>query len=310
MLCSETFEYDLRDEKYDLVDNEDYISDIKERGYVYKNDLKYVEHNEVDINKVGVSKNNYDFSTLDSRFKEMKDNNYEMLDLNHMKLDVLPQIDNIKHIKYLFLTHNNFVDIDLSNFVNLVAVDISFNKLTKVPILPKGIVEVTITNNLIDKENLYKYNYLKRVNLSNNNLSNIKVIDSLETLICDNNNIRFIGNFVSLKDLRCDNNKITAIHPMKKLLVLSCCNNRITEINGFEKLVEIYCDDNNIEIIKNLPLVEVIHCVKNKITNVAYFSKLLEIKCDYNDTLSISKLYKIDNTQMNEKYVTVCFKYT
>lgn len=309
-LCSETFEYDLRDDKYDLNDNEDYINDIKERGYIYKNDLKYVEHNKVDIKKVSNLPNDYNFSVVESRFKESMDNNYELLDLNHLGLDTLPKFDKYKHIKYLFITNNNFIDINLSNLVNLVVLDISFNKFICIPKLPKCIEELTITNNLIKKEDLYKYKNLKRVNISNNKLNSINIVKSLETLICDNNKIKEIGNFENLKDLRCDKNKIVNIFPMKNLLIISCCNNKIIGLNDFDNLVELYCDDNYIDTIKNMPSMEVLHCIKNKLNNIPYFPKLLELECDYNENLAISKQYKINNTNIHEKYVTLCFKTT
>lgn len=64
--CSETYEYDLS------IDG----LDIKDKGYVYKNDLKYIKYNNVNVNKI---KNmpNYNFSTVESRIKECEVEKYE-----------------------------------------------------------------------------------------------------------------------------------------------------------------------------------------------------------------------------------------
>lgn len=290
--CSQTYEYECEN---------------KEKTYIYENDLKYIKYNGIDINKVKDFPPNYNFSTIESRIDDCIKNNYEMLDFSHLKLDVFPEIlrtnDKLYGLKHLFMGYNNIKSIDIKFFSNLVTVELSNNKLTSVPDLPKTIEELTITNNLIKTEDLYKYKHLKRLDISNNKLTSISVMKSLETLICADNNITEIKLYPKLKKLSCERNNIYTIDLSPNLEIIECNENKVTSIIGFLNLKEIYCSNNNITNISGLPLIDTLNCTKNKINSICYFPTLKELVCDYNSSMEISQKYNIIDTHIYDDYV-------
>ena len=98
------------------------------------------------------------------------------------------------------MSHNNITSFpNLSVFKNVIILDLSDNNLTSIPKLPSVIEELTIKNNKITEEQLSDYSSLKRVDISNNKLSKINTMNSLEILICDNNAITHVDTFPKLK---------------------------------------------------------------------------------------------------------------
>lgn len=286
--CSETYEYDISIDDLDIKD--------KRSGHVYKNDLKYIEYNDININKV---KNmpNYTFSTVAARIKECEEEKYEFLDLNHMDLTHIPNDvvnDNKLHkIKSLFMIDNNISVINMSIFNNLTVVDLSNNKLSSVPILPDTIEEITVKNNVLETVVLNSYSNLKRLDVSHNKLTTIDLHKTLDILICNNNNIKQIKSFPKLRKLSCKKNDIHTISGLPLIEIIECDNNKISTIINFPILRELYCNNNKITLITKLPKIEVVHCINNNISRFEYFSKLKELSCDYDSKLSLSTNYKV-----------------
>lgn len=263
---------------------------------IYENDLKYKNNRNINVNNITNFDEKNDYDILDYRIKECIADNYNSLDLSHMNLKTIPLLSEkiVKNIKYLFISDNEIeIMEDLDNFTKLIVLDICSNKLKKIPKLPKQIEELSIRNNkLIDVNNLSSYEYLQRLDCSDNYICSIPIINSLENLVCTNNKLETISLFPNLKKLSCGSNNIKKIDSLNKLKILDCHKNQIEIISGFENLKELYCNDNKIKIINNLNKLEIIHCYNNFINKFEYFVNLKELICDYNN-IKLSTNYKI-----------------
>ena len=295
--CSQTYEYDLGEEK---------------SAYIYQNDLKYIKHNNIDITKIKNLPKDYDFSTIETRINDCIKNNCELLDLNHLELHEFPTIikqhSHLHNIKYLFISNNNIDSIpNLNFFKHLLVIDLANNNLSSVPNLPSTIEELTVKNNKIKHENLDKYKFLKRLNISSNELIDISIIDSLEILICDDNNLKKINTYPKLKKLSCERNNIKIICSSPNLKIIGCDENNITSILNFPKLKELYCNDNDITTINDLPLIHILYCIHNKIKTIEYFSTLHELVCDYHYSISITTMYNVKHSHVYNDYICITF---
>jgi hypothetical protein len=301
MDCSETYEYSVTNE----------YTEQEETLHIYPNDLKYMKYNNIDINKVKSFPKDYNFSTIDARVNDCVQNGYDYLDLSHLNLDIFPETFTNKKVfdvKHLFVSNNNLTKLDLSSFKNLITLDLSTNKFKLIPTLPNTIEELSIKDNLIFAENLHKYKYLKRLDISNNKLINISVINSLEILLCDDNYITHIDSYSSIKKLSCERNNIHTIQISENLELLQCNENKIVKLSNFPNLKELYCNNNNIVSIYNLPLIDTLYCIKNKITTMHHFPTLKELACDYTSSLEISKKYNVKFSQIYDNYAVLFFE--
>jgi hypothetical protein len=301
--CSQTYDYEIE-------------NDFPSRGrkpYVYDNDLKYLNYNNININNVKDLPTNFKQSTIISRVNDCCNDNNTTLDLSHLELDTINFETLSKHIykiKYLFLSNNLLKTIDLSLFNNLIVIDLSNNKLKNIPTLPKMIEELVIHDNQIENEELYKYECLKRLNISSNKLTKINPIKSLELLICDDNSIKCIQSFPKLKKLTCERNCITDIIDCPNLEILECNDNKLVSLSNLTKLIELYCNNNKIISLSNFPMINILYCIKNCMTVIEYYPALIELACDYNTSVMISKKYndRIEDTHIYDKYAVLILK--
>ena len=131
--------------------------------------------------------------TLEYRFNECSKTGGLSLDISHLELTKLPPNIPIT-VKFLFCSENNLSVIDDLTFLSsLEVIDCGFNKLTKLPMFPKSIVEISSRNNALgDASTIKTINCpnLKRVDLSHNNLENIPRNGSIEQLIITNNKLK------------------------------------------------------------------------------------------------------------------------
>lgn len=290
------YEYTLNDKKLVDIYESDTIS-------IYENDLKYKKHNNIDLKRVSINTSDkIDRDTIEYRFDECVKNGYITLDLSHLNLKSLPHIPSQFHnkLQYLFIAENNIQIIeDISYLEELIVFDVCNNKLSMMPLLPEKIEEVQIKNNNINNINsLSQYDYLKRLDCSENNIKEIPIIDSLEILICDKNKIEKIPKLKKLIKLSCSDNMITNIHKLQYLEILECDKNKLTHIEDFINLKELYCSRNDITTIRNLNKIEVIHCYKTNVTKMEYVQTLKELLCDYKEDLVLSKHYTIVNSDV------------
>lgn len=156
---------------------------------------------------------------------------------------------------------------------------------------------------------------LKELDLSNNEISDISVLENLttlEVLNLENNtwwgsydsvviDITPIGNLVNLKELNISRNDLSSLHSLSslnKLEVLDISNNKIivvNELNGLNNLKKLDVSENPIETIKlgYLPNLEVFDASRCELHVIDFesdnqFPNLLTLNlcCNFEDSLS------------------------
>lgn len=299
--------------KYKLTDkNNNPILDSKGEHKIidlYESDLKFIKHNGVKCNNIVSNKKVFANNTLQNRIDNfLKDG--ENLDLSHMDLNILPELNDkiIKKVKYLYINENNLRDVDLSKYVNLLTVDVSVNYLTKIPKLPRSIIELDISHNRIESlTELYDLNKLERLMCNNNYIKTIPPINNLQMLHCVSNQLTSIPKMNNLVELYCKNNLINKIES-PYLEILDCTNNKLTQLDSFKKLKILLCDYNQIDKLTNLNLLEVLVCNDNKIKRLDYFPNLQELTIDYAQDISISHLYVVtESIVYDDNVISIIF---
>ncbi len=274
----------------------------------YKNDLKYKKHRNLtdkevsDIkNKLGISIE--DMDTIEYRIKDMLKSGGTTLDISHLDLTNLPQ--NIPTtVQHLFCSNNTLTSISSLKYLkNLLVFDCCCNKLTKLPELPESVVEINCRNNNIKNTvNLQNYQYLRRLDISYNDLETLLINSSIEILVCGNNRLTDISsnNISNLKKLVCNNNNLKKIQEYPNLEILICHKNSLVNIMNYSKLLELHCSGNQLESISNLSKIKFIDCHANsKLDRLEYFETLKELICDYHN-MKVSKKYNIKQSVAKE----------
>lgn len=192
-------------------------------------------------------------------------------------------LKNAKQLRSLYVANNELETLSFSGLSEMVDIDISGNRLTKLTIPEstlKLLQNLNISNNEIERYNNYKrFRYgrasLEHLNISGNKFETLLtgVNTNLETLIagenllttidvssnpelsvftCNDNAITELvldetAGLPKLKQFNCDNNTISSLNLSKstKLLDLSCANNGMTEIKlPAVTLSSMNCGDN------------------------------------------------------------------
>ena len=162
----------------------------------------------------------------------------------------------------------------------MVFLDLSKQKLTKIPVIPNDITGLNLSNNQITKiENLP--DSLQKLYLYYNQITKIENLpDSLQELYLHSNKITEIENLPnSLQILYLHYNQITKIENLpNKLRDLYCDNNQITKIENLpDSLQELWLGYNQITKIENLPEnLLTLYLEKNQITKIENLSENLQ----------------------------------
>jgi hypothetical protein len=255
---------------------------------LHKNDLKYKEIRNIDIEKVEwtdhVSLDLYtetDQDTLIFRVEDSKKMNYDMLDLNYMKLTIYPNINemiNIKCLRYLFITNNKLDNLpSLTNYDSLQVIDLSDNNIRGKLLLPKSLIELKCSNNKITE------------------LPNENDCCLIERIDCENNLLTNIPKYEKLKILNCASNNITILLHYENIVKINCENNvNLSKIDVYDKLTELIINNTNLEKLNEYKKLTYLQMYKTKIVELPFMKNLTEIEA--NDTL----LYIHENYKKNK----------
>ena len=197
--------------------------------------------------------------------------------------------------------------LDLSNqkltkipiiFNNVTELILSYNQITKIENLPSSLQYLDLANNKITKiENLPDSS--QELWLNNNQITKIENLpSSLQTLLLGSNQITKIENLPSsLQTLWLGNNQITKIENLpENLQVLYLFKNQITKIKNLtNSLQELSIGNNQITKIENLPEnLQVIYLFGNQITKIKNIPNSLQILYLFNNQIT-----KIENLPIN-----------
>jgi len=190
-------------------------------------------------------------------------------------------IENSPNIQNLLIDENCIETINLSEFPNLLNVNLShrndehqrwsYNKLTEIDLSKNNNVDtVNLLSNklaIIDLSNNINLYYL---NIGDNLIADLTINSSkLSTIYAANNKIDhiYLSNCISLSVLYLDNNCISELPAAQNLRVLTICNNPLCVdlnelIRQFPNLVELKLSPEQINLNKNISLK--INIIKNK----------------------------------------------
>lgn len=161
-----------------------------------------------------------------------------VLDISNCKInniDYLPET-----LIELVCRNNNLVSMPHPLPQNLIRLDVSYNRLIKLP-KSNSLKQIICDNNKISK--ISSYPNLLSLSCKNNLIKTMRPMKNLVSLDCSYNFLEKIYGFVELEYLCCSNNNIMSIFNLPKINQLECFNNKIVELDYFKGL-EILVSDN------------------------------------------------------------------
>lgn len=303
-------------------------NDIKEKKTIpiYRNDIKFRKHRNIDQSNADWADESikHDYLNVDTddipyRLQDCERERNETLDISNLNIDncfeklfVTKKFQKVKTtIQHIFASNSGISVIpDLSELTSLITLDLSHNRLTSLPNLPKSLEELVINDNEIVsiEHNLPN---LKRFVGTNNKIQKFNYDScskSLEKFIINCNPINYIKKIDNVYHLNISNTLINSIYTYPKLRYLDCSHTKIKKIpenNKLEDLITSYSDVNDIRDILSLHNLEiintdvtVIHHMKN-LSKLVCSSDLLETK-----KIVISKHYILSHIKKNTQNVT------
>jgi len=281
---------------------------MEKKYIIYKNDLKYREDRNLDINKIDWNQNDIkhlmkmDHDTLEYRLNESNNTNYNDLDLEMLKLNQLPSIirnDIFFNLKHLFISNNSLNEkIDLSFLKNLEILDITNNNINNI-IVPNSLIELSACNNSITQ--FISNNKLKRLKISNNKITELNIPNTIEILEI-NNNLISSYDFSSYDRL---NRLIIFSNPLKKILLpkyvlyVDLSETQIENISNLYKIEHLVL--NSCNFIRELPQsdnIKTIELINTPIEKLYFYKNYELILTQLNLTKNISSKYKKSNANI------------
>lgn len=281
---------------------------MEKKYIIYKNDLKYREDRNLDINKIDWNQNDIkhlmktDHDTLEYRLNESKNTNYNDLDLEMLKLNDLPAIirnDIFFNLKHLFISNNNLTGkIDLSFLKNLEILDITNNNINNI-IIPNNLIELSACNNSITQ--FTSSEKLKRLKISNNKITELYIPNTIEILEVNNNLITSydFSNYDKLNRIIIFSNPLKKILLSKYVLYLDLSETQIENISNLYKIEHLVL--NNCNFIKNLPHsdnIKTLELIGTPIDKLYFYKNYELILTQLNLTKNISSKYKESNANI------------
>ena len=167
------------------------------------------------------------------------------------QLTALPNLSNLVNLTALICSHNNITVLNHIPLNSLNVLDVSSNKLSKLPKISYICVKksnnlcpelytIDCSNNLlVDVQNIKEITTLRYFKCSNNLLTDIPPIYISDVFKCSHNNLtnlKFLENNFSINTLHCDNNQITTLSDIEHIRVyrLRCAKNKLNTLPSKE----------------------------------------------------------------------------
>jgi hypothetical protein len=296
----------------------DYDPNKDTRKYqVYRNDIKYKQHKEIDAsraewdNDVKRDFQTKDTDSLDYRLEMCEKENYETLDMASMKNDcflklfehkIFPKIkDRIMHI---FAYECDITEIpDLTCFSQLQTLDLSRNKLRRLPLLPESLEELIVNNNKITSldQNLPK---LLRFDGTNNRFNSIVFSDALERIHVKNNPITKLRAFNNLHYLDISYTKINKIDSMPRLKYLDMSHTEIISLPSLPMIEQLLCNESKLNDISNISSLQCLEIINTNVSRIHYIKNLITLLYHESNPIILSQKYKMLNVKKNKNNIS------
>jgi hypothetical protein len=286
---------------------------------VYRNDIKYKRYRDVDPEKaiwdddVKMDYHDKDTDSIKYRLEECEREKYETLDISHMNENCFEELfanhtfNRIKNkIHHLFAKECQLVELpDLSTLSSMITLDISKNRIRKMPKLPESIEELIVNDNELTEINNFMPR-LKRFNGSNNKIKIFNYQDSqnsLESIYLTNNPIDNVPILNNLYYLNVSSTNIKEIYQMKRLKTLECSKTHITKIPCMNSLECLICNSSKVNDISELKSLQSLEMVNTPIPRVHYMKQLDAITYHHDSNVEISKQYVIKYVRKNRNNI-------
>ncbi len=246
------------------------------KGYSKLNGLEYLSINDCDLNETE------DLSKLNNLWAlSANDNNLKMVEGISFQSNGNSTVYGV-----LELNNNNISDLEFLDGLSFNYIDLS-------------------KNNLSDLKELSLDSY--SVKLDDNNISELKISNSIGDLSLNNNKVSKIsveGNGDSLEQLSLSNNSLSSldiIKPFSKLYSLKANGNNITSLKGIAdtNIEYLYLDDNKISKIdetnKNLKLLSLKNNELESLDNITDFEELYYLDVNSNKISNFNDLDKLND---------------
>ncbi|VBB17934.1 hypothetical protein YASMINEVIRUS_397 [Yasminevirus sp. GU-2018] len=281
---------------------------------VYRNDIKFRKHREVNPSRaiwtedVASDFHNKDTDSIDYRIEECIREKYEMIDLSHMESDCF--VNMMRHkafpilctkLQHIFAKDCNLEEVpDLTCFKALLTLDLSSNKLSELPKLPKTLEELIVNNNKLTsiKHDLPK---LLRFNGADNNISVFNYSPTLERIHLKNNPISYVPQLDNIYFLDIATTRITQLHPCKNLKWLDVSYTQIEALPEMDSLQHLSCNESNLKDISKLKNLHTMEMVRSQIERVPYFKDLFTMVYEFGSKFALSKHYSIKHVKKNKR---------
>jgi hypothetical protein len=187
---------------------------------------------------------------------------------------------------------NNLLEFfaDGNLFLNLVELNLSYNKLTNIPLIPPNLKKLNIERNELEKiENILESN-LEYLNISGNDIQTLEGLPStLKKLEISKNSITIldISNLIQLEYLNASSNDIVIIN------------------NNFpETLIHIKLDHNQLESIpdinSNIVTLEILDNQLKTLPKIKTFDYITKFNISFNENIKITNEEKIQIETLHE----------
>lgn len=283
---------------------------------VYRTDLKFKDKRNIDPNKAewfdeNVKKMYYsdNHDTLEARLMESKKEDYQVLDLSNMNLEVLPNLPKeiCMKVRDLFLSDNKLSGIiDMSAYPNLNVLDLGHNNITEIKGLTGKLIELDCNDNKITTLKIPPL--LKLLDCNDNKLEDIPESNSMVHLKCNNNRLTEIKRYTNLKKLTCTHNPIININELPNINIIDCSNTKLTVFDCRKYLnLKIFISNNSgLEKFAISNTIESLEIIDTKIGILDFGTNLKHLVCNLNTKISSSYKNRILDHSIHKGVIFVC----
>jgi len=192
--------------------------------------------------------------------------------MSHSKIHTLPDISDMTSLETLDIAHNEIVTMPKlpKSITEVIAHD---NKLSYFTNDVPNLLRLDLSNNKITK--LGQYDSLCKLYISNNSIHSIYCV------------------YPHLKELICCKNPISQLPDMPQLVYLECSDTSIHRIFDYMNLKWIISNRSSLNKIDRVPRLETLEIIDSKVTDLNYFPTLKSILISAKSKISASHQYKI-----------------